>query len=348
MQSRALKAYHRSDLDGQSQDPDLHFNKGTVYRYLEDYPNAVLELLRADQLDKDLNAAEQVYCTCCCLRLHVFTYGSTCVYVSCVCVCVCARARVRAMNVCVPFLSCALEAERGDAAATNADTCVEKVRQMLKLVREMHAMISCQCNIKPERLAAVLSTMGSLPWLSQPISVAGCEYSECQTIDSLSEGANGGKMVTVMIMAIPYTERPIHAVVADRESNFFAMSIYNMQEGKLKPGDFISALSPYLRLCSLPSSLPESQVDLFAATQKQQQSAQTKLGGQDGTDARNVEAGCGEPVKEGGGAGRGEGECWYRCVQLSTGQVLHNGRPCDMSYYERPRAVFTVNPASLN
>ena len=95
VQSRALKAYHRSDLDGQSQDPDLHFNKGTVYRYLEDYPNAVLELLRADQLDKDLNAAEQVYCTCCCLRLHVFTYGSTCVYVSCVCVCARARACVR-------------------------------------------------------------------------------------------------------------------------------------------------------------------------------------------------------------------------------------------------------------
>jgi tetratricopeptide (TPR) repeat protein len=57
---RALKAYHRSDLDGQSQDPDLHYNKGTVYRYLEDYQNAMIELQRADELDKELNASVHV------------------------------------------------------------------------------------------------------------------------------------------------------------------------------------------------------------------------------------------------------------------------------------------------
>lgn len=183
---RALKAYHRSDLDGQSQDPDVHFNKGTVYRYLEDYQNAVIELQRADELDKDLDASSQVL-------------------------------------------------------------------QMLKLVHEMHSMIVRKCNIKPQRLAAVLAT---LPAMTEPISVGGCEYVDCH-LDNLSEAWNAGKMVTALIMAIPYTERPIHLVVADRAGTFFAMSVYNMHEGKLKPGDFITALSPYLRVCTLPASLLE-------------------------------------------------------------------------------------------
>ena len=179
---RALKAYHRSDLDGHSQDPDLHFNKGTVYRYLQDYPNAVIELQRADELDKGLNASFQV-------------------------------------------------------------------QQMVKLVHEMHSMISRQCNIKAQRLTGVLAALAKTA--SEPIAAAGSDYVDCP-LNSLSEGWNSGKMVSVLIMAIPYTERPIHLVVADREGSFFAMSIYNMQEGKLKPGDMLTALSPFLRYCSLP------------------------------------------------------------------------------------------------
>jgi hypothetical protein len=164
----------------------VHFNKGTVYRYLEDYQNAVIELQRADELDKELDASCQV-------------------------------------------------------------------RQMLKLVHEMHSMILRKCNIKPQRLAAVLA---ALPAMTEPITVAGCEYVDCH-VDKLSEAWNAGKMLTVLIVAIPYTERPIHLVVADREGTCFAMSIYNMHEGKLKPGDFITALSPYLRICTLPASVFE-------------------------------------------------------------------------------------------
>jgi tetratricopeptide (TPR) repeat protein len=179
---RALKAYHRSDLDGHSQDPDLHFNKGTVYRYLQDYPNAVIELQRADELDKGLNASFQV-------------------------------------------------------------------QQMVELVHEMHSMISRQCNIKAGRLTGVLAALAKTG--VDPVVAPASDYVDCP-LNSLSEGWNPGKMVTVLIMAMPYTERPIHLVVADREGSFVGMSIYNMQTGKLKAGDILTALSPFLRYCSLP------------------------------------------------------------------------------------------------
>eukprot|EP00286_Rhodomonas_abbreviata_P021267 CAMPEP_0181309596 /NCGR_PEP_ID=MMETSP1101-20121128/12097_1 /TAXON_ID=46948 /ORGANISM="Rhodomonas abbreviata, Strain Caron Lab Isolate" /LENGTH=410 /DNA_ID=CAMNT_0023416089 /DNA_START=169 /DNA_END=1397 /DNA_ORIENTATION=+ len=57
---RALKAYHRSDACVDSQDPDLYYNKATVYRYLEDYQSAILEFNRAAELDPNLQAAEAI------------------------------------------------------------------------------------------------------------------------------------------------------------------------------------------------------------------------------------------------------------------------------------------------
>jgi hypothetical protein len=159
-------------------------------------------------------------------------------------------------------------------------------------------------------------------------------------------------MVTALIMAIPYTERPIHLVVADRQGTFFAMSIFNMQEGKLKPGDYITALSPYLRYCSLPPAALDAgkrERDRETAIERQRDSDSSLWVGAD-SERREGKSGyvCGGGGDKGvdtenGGSMAG---CSYRCVQLATGQVLHNGRPCDLSYYERPRAVFTVNPST--
>ncbi|EKX31722.1 hypothetical protein GUITHDRAFT_122091 [Guillardia theta CCMP2712] len=236
---RALKAYHKSDQDGQSRDPDLHFNKATVYRYLEDYHNAVLELLRAHALDPELNASEQIV-------------------------------------------------------------------KVARLVNEMHAMIARQCNLKAEKIQSMLLF---LPPPAEPLPVGSTEYVDCVLAD-MAEGWNLGRVLHVMIFAIPNTERPIHLVVSDRSGSFFAVSVYNMPEGKLKPGDVISALSPYMRTCSLPA---DALLPLPRHPQLQSELV----------------------------------DCCFKCVQVSPGQLLHNGFPCDISYYERPRAVFTVSPVAV-
>jgi len=276
---RALKAYHRSDLDGQSQDPDVHFNKGTVYRYLEDYQNAVLELQRADELDKDLDASSQVL-------------------------------------------------------------------QMLKLVHEMHSMIARRCNIKPQRLAAVLAT---LPTMQAPITVAGCDYVDCH-VGNLAEACNAGKMITVLITAIPYTERPIHLVVADREGTFFAMSIYNMQEGKLKPGDFVTALSPYLRICTVPQSLFEG-VGLVTRSPSPLAGVEgeTKsVAGPDGDQQNGPEATRDAGIAGGveGGGGGGEVVSYRYCTPSQSAQALpfhpHSGHAPGASFSCRLMAALVV------
>jgi tetratricopeptide (TPR) repeat protein len=54
---RALRAYSRADACGAGADPDLHFNKASVHRYLEEYPQAVAELQYAGELDPTLPVA---------------------------------------------------------------------------------------------------------------------------------------------------------------------------------------------------------------------------------------------------------------------------------------------------
>ena len=132
--------------------------------------------------------------------------------------------------------------------------------------------------------------------------IAGVDYTDC-LLDGLTLGWNAGKMVTALIMAIPYTERPIHLVVADRQGTFFAMSIFNMQEGKLKPGDYITALSPYLRYCSLPPAVLDAgkrERDRETATERQRDSDSSLL---EGAETERREGKSGYVCVWGGGEG---------------------------------------------
>mmetsp|Transcript_48455 Transcript_48455/g.114406 ORF Transcript_48455/g.114406 Transcript_48455/m.114406 type:complete len:478 (+) Transcript_48455:93-1526(+) len=221
---RALKAYTRSQACGESSDPDLHYNKATVFRYLEDYQNAIGELQRAAALDPHLQAADSV-------------------------------------------------------------------RQIEELVGEMEGMMRRRCNLQAHRLDNMLL---ALPPVSDPLVVGNAEY-KLTSAAELKEGSNEGKGVRGLLLATPNTDGPIRQlVVAERGGSICAVSVYNMRHAKLKPGDVVTTLAPFLRVCSLPNAPDVS----------------------------------------------------YRCLQVSPSSLLHNGRSCDTSYYLRPTAIFTANPAT--
>ena len=48
------------DKDGSSKNPDLHFNRGNVYKYLEDYDEAAASFRAALALDPSLPAKDEV------------------------------------------------------------------------------------------------------------------------------------------------------------------------------------------------------------------------------------------------------------------------------------------------
>ncbi|OQR84798.1 hypothetical protein ACHHYP_12806 [Achlya hypogyna] len=57
---RSLAAYTRAEKAGAGRNPDLHFNRANVFRYKEDYAEAVTSYLTAHELDPSLRAIEIV------------------------------------------------------------------------------------------------------------------------------------------------------------------------------------------------------------------------------------------------------------------------------------------------
>jgi tetratricopeptide (TPR) repeat protein len=56
----ALKAYQKAEASSQHKNPDLYFSRANVFRFTEDYADAVRGYRRAVHLDKSLPAQEQI------------------------------------------------------------------------------------------------------------------------------------------------------------------------------------------------------------------------------------------------------------------------------------------------
>jgi tetratricopeptide (TPR) repeat protein len=52
----ALKAYTQSEKNQTHENPDLYHNRGTIFRYLEQYSNAISDFDKAHTIDPNLNA----------------------------------------------------------------------------------------------------------------------------------------------------------------------------------------------------------------------------------------------------------------------------------------------------
>ena len=55
----ALKAYNQSESNTEAKNPDLHFNRATAFKFIERYAEAVQEFMRANEIDRALNAMQE-------------------------------------------------------------------------------------------------------------------------------------------------------------------------------------------------------------------------------------------------------------------------------------------------
>mmetsp|Transcript_10101 Transcript_10101/g.10048 ORF Transcript_10101/g.10048 Transcript_10101/m.10048 type:complete len:287 (+) Transcript_10101:290-1150(+) len=58
--NRALKAYGQAENFMETPNPDLYYNRGEAYRYLERYQEAITDFQKAHELDPNLNSQAQI------------------------------------------------------------------------------------------------------------------------------------------------------------------------------------------------------------------------------------------------------------------------------------------------
>jgi len=56
----ALKAYNQAENQLQKKNPDLYYNRGIIQSYLEDFDKAIENFQKADAIDPNLNAKDQI------------------------------------------------------------------------------------------------------------------------------------------------------------------------------------------------------------------------------------------------------------------------------------------------
>ena len=61
---RSLKAYTQSEKNQKYQNPDLYFNRATIFTYFERYSEAIRDYMKADVIDPGLNASEKARKIC--------------------------------------------------------------------------------------------------------------------------------------------------------------------------------------------------------------------------------------------------------------------------------------------
>lgn len=61
---RALKAYTQSEKSEKYMNPDLYFNRATIFTYFERYSEAIRDYMKANTIDPGLNAAEKATKIC--------------------------------------------------------------------------------------------------------------------------------------------------------------------------------------------------------------------------------------------------------------------------------------------
>jgi len=183
----------------------------------------------------------------------------------------------------------------------------ESINQVANWVASMHTMVSKRCHLKPSRISQALASIQQCP---DPLQVEGGSFTPT-TLSELQEGKNPSVALQGMIMAAPDGDLPLHLVVSDSDGQFFSVAAYNLKKGVLKPGDTITLLAPTLLTCSLSGDVLVKE--------------RIKIQGDD-----DISKGVS-----------------YRCVQTKPTDLLHNGRTCDASYFERPKARFTVNPTTI-